>query len=47
MVPLVDKFSNGSIYKSEHRAIESSKKKKWCDGLREERRKDIEVERNN
>jgi hypothetical protein len=38
---------DGSVYKSENRAIRSSKQKKWRDGLREERRKDIEAERDN
>jgi hypothetical protein len=39
---------DGSIYKkSENRAIRSSKQKKWWDELREERRKDIEAERDN
>jgi len=33
--------------KSENRAIRSSKQRKWWDKLREERRKDIEVEREN
>jgi DNA polymerase elongation subunit (family B) len=37
---------DGSVYrKSEIRGIKSSKQKKWWDELREERRKDIEVER--
>jgi DNA polymerase I len=38
---------NGSVYKSENRAIRSSKQKKWWDGLREERIKDVEAERDN
>jgi hypothetical protein len=39
---------DGSVYrKSEIRGIKSSKQKKWWDELREERRKDIEVERDN
>ena len=39
---------DGSVYrKYENKAIRSSKQKKWWDELREERRKDIEVEREN
>jgi hypothetical protein len=39
---------DGSIYmKSENRAIRSSRQKKWRNELREERIKDIEVERDN
>jgi DNA polymerase elongation subunit (family B) len=38
---------DGSVYKPENRAIRSSKQKKWWDELREERRKDVEVERDN
>ena len=38
---------DGSVYKSENTGIRSSKQKKWWDGLREERRKDIEAERDN
>ena len=38
---------DGSIYrKYENKAIRSSKQRKWWDELREERRKDIEAERN-
>jgi DNA polymerase elongation subunit (family B) len=36
-----------SVYKPENRGIKSSKQKKWWDEMREERRKDIEVERDN
>jgi hypothetical protein len=39
---------DANVYKkSEYRGIRSSKWKKWWDGLREERRKDIEAERDN
>jgi hypothetical protein len=39
---------DGSVYrKSENRAIRSSKQKKWWYELREERRKDVEAEREN
>jgi hypothetical protein len=39
---------DGSVYKkSEYRGIRSSKRKKWWDELREERRKDMEAERDN
>jgi hypothetical protein len=36
---------DGSVYKSQNRAIRSSKQKKWWNELREERRKDVEAER--
>jgi hypothetical protein len=38
---------DGSVYNSENRMIKSSKQKNWWDELKEERRKDIEVEREN
>jgi hypothetical protein len=39
---------DGSIYrKYENRGIRSSKQRKWWDESREERRKDVEAERNN
>ena len=39
---------DANVYrKSENRGIRSSKQKKWWDELREERRKDIEAERDN
>jgi hypothetical protein len=36
---------DGSVYKSENRGIRSSKQRKWWDELGEERRKDVEAER--
>jgi hypothetical protein len=36
---------DGSVYKSENIGIRSNKKKKWWNGLRGKRRKDVEAER--
>jgi hypothetical protein len=38
---------DGSIYRKSENRERSSKRKKWWDELREERRKDIEAERDN
>jgi hypothetical protein len=39
---------DGSVYRrSENRGIRSSKQKKWWNELREERIKDVEIERDN
>jgi hypothetical protein len=40
-------FDDSVYMKSENRAIRSSKQKKWWDDLEEERRKDVETERDN
>jgi DNA polymerase elongation subunit (family B) len=38
---------DGSVYKSENRGIKSSEQRKWWDDVKEERRKDVEAERDN
>jgi DNA polymerase elongation subunit (family B) len=38
---------DGSVYKSENRGIKSSEQRKWWDDVKEERRKDVDAERDN
>jgi hypothetical protein len=38
---------DGSVYRKSENRERNNKRKKWWDGLREERRKDVEAERDN